>query len=195
MRVIAGVAKGRNLLSVPGAGTRPVTDLVKGALFNILGPDVVGATFLDLFAGTGSVGIEALSRGASLAVFVEVARKAVATVQKNLELTGLAERAQVIHEDVFRFLRQADPEQRFDYIYVAPPQYQDLWVKTLLALNEKPLLTAEGRIVVQIHPKEFHPLSTPRLRLVDERHYGDTALYFYALSDQGETPTEPEDVD
>lgn len=194
MRVIAGVAKGRNLFSVPGSGTRPVTDLVKGALFNILGPDIVGATFLDLFAGTGSVGIEALSRGASLAVFVEVARKAVATVQKNLELTGLAERAQVVHEDVFRFLRQADPEQRFDYIYVAPPQYQDLWAKTLLALNEKPLLTEEGRIVVQIHPKEFHPLATPRLRLVDERHYGDTALYFYALSDQEETP-EPEDAD
>ena len=183
MRVIAGLAKGRKLVSVPGAGTRPIADKVKGALFDILGMDVEGATFLDLFAGTGSVGIEALSRGARHAVFVERARKAIVTVRRNLEITGFTEQAEVIHGNAFRFLDHAAPDLRFDYIYVAPPQYQDLWAKTLLALNDKPLLAADGLVIVQVYPKEIHEINTPRFRLTRERRYGSTLLQFYAFSE------------
>jgi 16S rRNA (guanine(966)-N(2))-methyltransferase RsmD len=182
VRVIAGEAKGRLLVAVPGSGTRPITARVKESLFNILGPDVRGARFLDLFGGTGAVGIEALSRGASEAVFIEKAHRAVGTIRRNLEATGLAERARVLQMDAFRYIQQADPTDPFDYVYVAPPQYRDLWAATLLALNEKPLLAEEGLVIVQVHPKEYHALSTPNLSLVDERHYGSTALYFYERS-------------
>ncbi|HID87129.1 MAG TPA: 16S rRNA (guanine(966)-N(2))-methyltransferase RsmD, partial [Anaerolineae bacterium] len=139
MRVIAGKAKGRKLLSVPGESTRPITDRVKESLFNILGERVVDARFLDLFAGTGSVGIEALSRGARQAIFVEISGRAIKTLKRNLELTGLAEGAEIVQRDVFKFIERAAaaPFDRlraapfdelraapFDIIYIAPPQYK-----------------------------------------------------------------------
>ena len=179
MRVIAGQAKGRKLLRVPGSETRPISSRVKEALFDILGSDIEGAAFLDLFAGTGSVGIEALSRGASKVVFVDRSRKAIDTVRRNLQIAGLGGPAEVIHRDVFRFLQMTPDTPLFDYIYVAPPQYQDLWDKTLLALNDKPLLALDGLIIVQMHPKEFHEIDTPRLQPVQERRYGSTLLCFY----------------
>jgi 16S rRNA (guanine(966)-N(2))-methyltransferase RsmD len=182
LRVIAGLAKGRRLVDVPGDSTRPITDMVKEALFNILGESVEDTRWLDLFAGTGGVGIEALSRGAAGVVFIDRARQAVQTIRKNLEITGLAGGAEVVQGDAFRYLRNAPPDSAFDVIYVAPPQYQELWAQALLALNERPLLHAEGRIIVQIHPKEYHALATPRLRLEQERRYGSTMLYFYALN-------------
>lgn len=186
LRVIAGEAKGRRLVSVPGTRTRPITDRVKEALFDILGSDIEGATFLDLFAGTGSVGIEALSRGAGKVVFVDRSRQAIDTVRRNLEVTRLADRAEVIRKDAFRFVEVAPAGLSFDYIYVAPPQYRDLWARILLALDDKPLLAPGGRIIVQIHPKEFHPTDTPRLQLTQERRYGSTVLCFH----RWQTPTE-----
>jgi len=182
LRVIAGLAKGRHLLSVPGEGTRPITDRVKGSLFSILGSDIEGCAFLDLFAGTGSVGIEALSRGAERVVMIERARKAIAVIKKNLEITKL-QGAEVIQTDAFRYLAHADQDVPFDYIYVAPPQYEELWAKALLALNDQSLLAPDGRIIVQIHPKEYHPLNIPNLTLVRERSYGSTVLHFYARRD------------
>ena len=96
-------------------------------MFNILQPDLEGATILDLFAGTGAIGIEALSRGAARAVFVDRAPKAVATVKENLRITGLADRAEVVRDDSFRFLERTT--ESFDIVYVAPPQYLGLWEK------------------------------------------------------------------
>jgi len=186
LRVIAGSAKGRKLVTVPGTGTRPITAKVKAALFNILGPDIRGSTFLDLFAGTGSVGIEALSRGAEHVVFVELSRKAVRIVRRNLESTGFAERADVVQGDAFRFIGQAPADLRFDYIYVAPPQYRALWSKALLALDAKPLLTPGGLVIVQIFPKEFEPVSTSSLEMIRERRYGSTLLQFYGEREGGE---------
>ncbi len=184
MRVIGGTAKGRRLHAVPGSTTRPITDRVKEALFNILGADVVGARFLDLFAGTGSVGIEALSRGAAHVDFVERAGKAVATIHRNLRETGLAERATVIRRDVFAFLETA--EGPYDIIFLAPPQYRGLWIATLRALDRRPeLLAPEGQVVVQIDPLEYEELQLTHLALVDQRVYGSTMLCFYAPS--GET--------
>jgi len=188
LRVIAGVARGRNLVSVPGRGTRPITDRVKRALFDILGSDIEGAAFLDLFAGTGSVGIEALSRGASSATFVDRSRKAIDTVRRNLRATGLGEQAEVIHKDVFRYIATTPPGPSFDYIYVAPPQYLGLWAKTLLALHEKPLLAIDGQVIVQIYPKEFHEIDAPPLQLMQTRRYGSTMLCFYSNSTRGVSP-------
>lgn len=179
MRVIAGVAKGRRLLPVPGEGTRPITDRVKESLFDILGGDIEDARFLDLFAGTGSVGIEALSRGAERAVFVDSARKAVETVRRNLQSTGLADRAEVVHGDAFRFLEREGGTAAYHYVYVAPPQYRDIWAQALRALDGSDLVAADGAVIVQIHPKEYHEVALRRLRLVKERRYGSTLLLFY----------------
>ena len=181
MRVISGTAKGRTLKGVPGEGTRPITDRVKESLFNILGADIRDARFLDLFAGTGGVGIEALSRGAKEAVFVEQGRAALETTRANLAITQLAERARVVRADVFAFL-SGTPDVPFDYIYIAPPQYKGLWAQTLQAIDAKPAwLSEDSQVIVQIHPVEFEPLQLERLALVDERKYGSTLLCFYEL--------------
>ena len=179
--MISGSAKGRKLRAVPGDGTRPITERVKGALFNILGADIEDATLLDLFAGTGAVGIEALSRGAARVVFIDNAFKAVETLRRNLADLELTEHAEVFKADAFRYLRQTDPATEFDYIYVAPPQYQDLWATALMALDDKPLLAPDGEIIVQIFPKEHRDLPLKALQHVRERHYGSTALHFYTL--------------
>lgn len=184
MRVITGSAKGRKLTAVPGSGTRPITARVKSALFSILGPAIYECTLLDLFGGTGAVGIEALSRGAQRVVFVERARKAILTIRKNLEITQLSRRAEIIQADAFQYLHTAPADLAFDFVYVAPPQHKALWAKALLALDVKPLLSPDGQIIVQIHPKEYEPLATRNLRLIDERRYGSTVLLFYALKEQ-----------
>jgi 16S rRNA (guanine966-N2)-methyltransferase len=195
VRVIAGKAKGRKLRSVPGDITRPITDRVKESLFNILGDEVIDALFLDLFAGTGSVGIEALSRGARRAVFVERNRRAIETIKENLKTTELAAQAEVIRGDVFKFLarepvippevrgeRGGATKEKFDLIYVAPPQYKGLWAETLLALDGKGFLTEGGLAIAQIFPKEYRDLELRCLHLVDQRKYGSTMLCFYGVS-------------
>jgi len=178
VRVISGSAKGIPLRAVPGSGTRPITDKVKESLFNILGDWIVDARVLDLFAGTGGVGIEALSRGAAHATFVEKNARAIATIKDNLHHTRLKDHARVTQADVFAFLR-GEPEP-FDLVYVAPPQYEGLWHKTLAALDDNPgWLYPEGLVVVQIFPKEYEPVPLRSLHLSDERKYGSTLLCFY----------------
>jgi len=178
MRVIGGSAKGRRLFPVPGQSTRPITDRVKEALFDILADAVVDARFLDLFAGTGSVGIEALSRGASEATFVDRDRRAIAAIRRNLDATQLAGHATVLQRDVFHFVRDyaRDP---FDIIYVAPPQYQGLWSRTLYALQGSSLVKPGTLVVVQIYPKESEPLELTKFALSDQRTYGSTMVCFY----------------
>ena len=184
MRVISGTAKGRNLQAVPGDSTRPITDRVKEALFNIFGADIRDARFLDLFGGTGGVGIEALSRGAAQAVFIDKSPAALQVIRANLEHTRLAERAIVLRADAFKYL--AGPiSAPFDLIYVAPPQYHGLWADALRALEARPAwLSAEpgqdsGVAVVQIHPREYEELPLRALVQYDQRKYGSTLLCFY----------------
>jgi 16S rRNA (guanine966-N2)-methyltransferase len=178
MRVIAGKAKGRRLKAVPGPGTRPITDRAKSALFSILGADVVGMRFLDLFSGTGGVGIEALSRGAAEVIFVERGSAAVRTIRANLAHTQLTEGAQIEKLDVFDYL--ARPPTPFDYVYVAPPQYQGLWADTLHALDRQPgWIYEDGWVIVQIHPREYEALPLQALEQFDQRTYGSVMLCFY----------------
>ncbi len=192
VRVISGSARGRKLFSVPGTGTRPVTDRAKEALFDILGADVQESSWLDLFGGTGAIGIEALSRGARRVVFIDKAHQAVATIRRNLDLTGFAASSEVIRGDALRYIAQAGEGAQFDYIYVAPPQYQELWADALRALDERALdgrtLSAPyGQVIVQIHPREYHPVALQTLALQDERRYGSTLLLFYdRIEDQTE---------
>ena len=178
MRVISGTAKGRNLQAVPGDSTRPITDRVKEAVFNILGTDIVDARFLDLFGGTGGVGIEALSRGAAHAVFVEKNHKAQETIKANLLLTRLSDRAEIVRGDAFVYLR--DVPQPFHYIYIAPPQYQRLWIDALTLIDEQPgWLADDGEIIVQIHPKEYEVAPLENFEEIEQRQYSSTLLVFY----------------
>jgi 16S rRNA (guanine966-N2)-methyltransferase len=180
MRVITGKAKGRKLQSVPGDSTRPITDRAKSALFSILGDWIVDARVLDLFGGTGGVGIECLSRGAAYAHFVDLERRAVEVINANLRMCGLAGQATVERGDSFTFLERYRG-QPFDFVYVAPPQYQDLWRKALLAIDARPDLTARyATIVAQIHPREDAPIPLQRLQEYDRRKYGSVMLVFYA---------------
>ncbi len=179
LRVISGKAKGRKLKSVPGKTTRPVTDLVKQALFNILGPDVLDSTWWDLFGGTGAIGIEALSRGAAFVRFSELNRLPLETIKANLEITGFSTQAEIRRGDAFAMLA-SPPDRQFDYVYIAPPQYQEMWSKALLALDANPGWLSEGAwVIVQIHPREEHTIDLQNLERFEERKYGNTLLIFY----------------
>jgi 16S rRNA (guanine(966)-N(2))-methyltransferase RsmD len=182
MRVIAGIAKGRKLKAVPSQATRPITDRTKEALFSILGSWIIEARVLDLFSGTGAVGIEALSRGAAHVTFVEKSQVATRIIGENLRTTGLAARALVKRADVFNFLEQPPAgSQPYELIYLAPPQYKQLWLKTIRLLDRQldHWLLPDGAVVVQIHPVEYEELTLQNLELYDERKYGSTLLCFY----------------
>jgi 16S rRNA (guanine966-N2)-methyltransferase len=167
------------LQDVPGDITRPITDRVKEALFNILGNDIDDCAFLDLFGGTGSVGIEALSRGANFVRFVDLNRAAINTIRANLEHSHLAEHAQVVQSDAFGYLRQ-HPDRQFDYIFIAPPQYKGMWMKALEVLAERPgWLSVESWVIVQIDPVEYQETSFNNLHEFDQRRYGSTLLLFF----------------
>ncbi|MFN2137281.1 MAG: 16S rRNA (guanine(966)-N(2))-methyltransferase RsmD [Candidatus Promineifilaceae bacterium] len=182
MRVISGKAKGRKLKMVPGDTTRPIMDRVKENLFNILGQFVPGSTWLDLFAGTGQVGIEALSRGAAHVVFVDKVSPAIRTIKDNLRTTRLEGDATVLQRDAYRYLENPN-RAPFDLIYVAPPQYREMWADILAIIDARPghYMTPDGLVVVQIDPKEARELELQNLELIDERRYGSTMLLFYEL--------------
>jgi 16S rRNA (guanine966-N2)-methyltransferase len=188
LRVIAGTARGRRLQSVPGDSTRPITDRTKESLFNILGGDIQGATFLDLFAGTGSVGIEALSRGAAFARFLDKNQNAIHTIRSNLQQTRTNERADVIRMDSFQYLNNV-PDKAFDYVYIAPPQYKELWKRAVIDLDNNPSwLSPDAWVVVQIHPIEYATTNLKNLTEFDLRRYGSTMLVFYERSIQQGNP-------
>ena len=177
-RIISGKARGFRLQAVPGDTTRPITDRVKEALFNILGSEIQGASLLDLFGGTGSVGIEALSRGGSFARFIDINRLAVETIKSNLAHTRLEENAQVIRANAFQILK-AKPDRCFDYIFIAPPQYKDMWSEMLTALDQNPgWLEQDGWIIIQIDPVEYKPISCINFKEIEQRRYGSTLLIF-----------------
>ncbi|MEZ0395878.1 MAG: 16S rRNA (guanine(966)-N(2))-methyltransferase RsmD [Anaerolineales bacterium] len=179
LRVISGTAKGRRLKSVPGDITRPVTDKVRQALFNILGGDVADSAWWDLFGGTGAIGIEALSRGAAFVRFSDLNRQPIEVIKANLQLCGLGGRAEVRRGDAFAMLA-APADRQFDYVYIAPPQYKEMWSRALLALDANPAwLNADAWVIVQIHPREYRPLTLARLREFEQRKYGSTLLVFY----------------
>ncbi len=178
-RIISGSAKGFRLKDVPGDSTRPITDKVKGALFNIIGQDVINEKFLDLFGGTGSVGIEALSRGASFVQFIENNLKAYNVIQENLKITRLSDKARVTFIDAFKFLETCQATAFF-VIFIAPPQYKCLWKKAIVLLDQNASwLDDEGLIVVQIHPMEYEKLYLSNFEQFDHRQYGSTSLVFY----------------
>jgi len=176
MRIVAGQARGRKLAAPPGREVRPTSDRVREALFSILGPAVRGARVLDLFAGSGALGIEALSRGAAHAVFVDRAGAAVATVRRNLEATGFTARARVVRADALRALDRLGREgAAFDLAFVDPPYSGGLREAALARLVARGVLAAAGRVVVE-HATGAEPPVIACLRIIASKRYGGTAL-------------------
>ncbi|MEA2003223.1 MAG: 16S rRNA (guanine(966)-N(2))-methyltransferase RsmD [Actinomycetota bacterium] len=176
MRIIAGTARSRRLVGPPGDTTRPMTDRLRESLFSSLAALIPGSVIVDLFAGTGSMGLEALSRGASAVTFVEHDRAALRALQTNIETVGLGGR--VIAGDVDRFLDRA--QGAFDLAFVDPPYALPL--PSLVEMMQKlsPLLAQSGIAVVHRRYGEEPPETIDDLDLVDRRRYGDAVLWRYA---------------
>ena len=183
LSVIGGKVKGFNLLSVPGEGTRPIMSKVKAAIFNIVSPYILGSTWLDLFAGTGSVGIEALSRGASFARFIDNQKGAIKTINSNLDHTRLADQAEVWQKNALSAL-DGTADRKFDFVYIAPPQFKNIWSKTLQIIDQNPdWLLDDSWIIVQIDKVEYEEQTLENLKLFERRTYGSTELIFYTVKD------------
>jgi 16S rRNA (guanine966-N2)-methyltransferase len=179
MRVIGGEFKGRRLLVPRGGKIRPTSDRVREAIFDILGPVWTFQRVLDLFAGTGSLGIEALSRGAPEAVFVEQGKGALTVLRGNLKALGLQSRAWVLSLAVKRGIAVlGERGEAFDLIFMDPPYGKGLVAKTLEEIVQRGILTATGVVVTEHSPREeiLPPLG---LAPSQQRRYGDTALSFF----------------
>ena len=166
-------------MSVPGDTTRPVMDRVKEALFNILADDVIDSNWWDLFAGTGAIGIEAISRGAAFVRFSDLHRDPIETIKANISHCKFDSQSEVRRGDAFSML-QASTDKQFEYIYIAPPQYKEMWLNALKLLDENMgWLTEDGTVIVQIDPKEYKEIELNNLVEGEQRRYGTTLLVFY----------------
>jgi len=183
MRIIGGVHRGRKLVEWEEEVIRPMRDFVRSALFNILVDIVPGARFLDLYAGTGSVGLEALSRGARSCVFVDSSTTACAIIRRNLDALGLLAVGEVFEGEVPRLIEELQRRgRRFDVVFVGPPYYHGLVPATLEVLGAGRLLSDDPVVTGEIHRSETTEDVYGVLKLVDARRYGDNRLIFYRTS-------------
>jgi 16S rRNA (guanine(966)-N(2))-methyltransferase RsmD len=180
MRVVAGQAKGRRLRAPRGAEARYTSDFVRGALFNILAPLMCGARFLDLFAGVGSVGIEAASRGAAEVVMVERDPIRVGYLARNARETGLSGSCRIYRQDVFAAVDMLRRQSlRFDVVFLDPPYAQGLAEAALARVAAAGIVAAGGVLVIEHSKRETMPEVAAPLAVVRREDYGDTALTFY----------------
>ncbi|NLT94209.1 MAG: 16S rRNA (guanine(966)-N(2))-methyltransferase RsmD [Clostridia bacterium] len=182
MRVIAGFCRGRRLKSVKGLKTRPTADRVKEAVFNVLGSRVIDACFLDLFGGTGSIGIEAISRGCSLAVFVEKEKPALEVIKDNLQTCNVTDKAIILPVDCFKALKILNKKNlKFNLVYLDPPYKLDIideileQLVSLHLLQEKAVVIAETALDMQLSA------GNNNLQKVREDKYGDTKITYFQL--------------
>lgn len=178
MRVIAGAFKGRNLKSPPSMQVRPTSDRLRETLFNVIAAHVPDARFLDLCAGSGAVGIEALSRGAAHATFVDRSRRSCQLIESNLELCRVPEEQRDIYcSEASEFLRQWDGD-KWDLVFLDPPYKMD-YLRILQLLSSAPVLNDDGLLVVEHHHKTELPETIGRLTRTRILKQGDSALSFY----------------
>jgi len=179
MRIISGTSKGRKLVTLKSQSLRPTSDRVKESIFNILREKIEGGMVLDLFAGTGNLGIEALSRGAKKVIFVEKGRHALGLIQRNLAQFGLEGRSEVIPTDANRaigILKQRG--KTFDLIFMDPPYEKGLIEETLTKLNSHQIYHRDSILVIEHHRRELLPPIINRWNLIRQRQMGDTVISF-----------------
>lgn len=178
MRVITGSARGRKLRTLEGMDVRPTTDKVKEAMFSAIQFQLPGSCVLDLFAGSGQLGIEALSRGAAHAVFVDLSPKSIAVVRENLESTGFTEASTLVLKSQMDFLRTTD--QRFDLAFLDPPYRKGILEKTLPVLSE--YMNPEGIVVCEMETELTLPEKIGRLDLKKTYKYGKIKVVMYSVN-------------
>ena len=184
MRVIAGTARSLPLKTVRGSGTRPTTDRIKETLFNMISPHIPGCRFLDLFSGSGAIGIEALSRGAACAAFVEQDRNALQVIRQNLNFTHLTQNARVIAGDVVRIVTSMNGEKSFGVIFMDPPYDNGLERKVLEALRENSIADRDTLIIIEASAEtDFSYLDDLGYTLVKETQYGSNRHMFVKKKD------------
>lgn len=190
LRVIGGELRGRRLRAPAGVLVRPTADRVREALFDILGARVSGSAFLDAYAGTGAVGVEAVSRGATSATFIEKDHGAVGLLRQNLDHAGVGARTRVVARDLAAAIRTLEGDgARFDIIFLDPP-YEGGELDRALRLVGTSRLLAEGGLVVAEHDARDQPPGTPQLRPARTVSYGRAALTFFRPTAQGGAATE-----
>jgi len=185
MRVISGTARSLQLKSVPGLATRPTTDRIKETIFNMIGRDVIAARFLDLFAGSGGIGIEAKSRGASQVVFVDQAAAAVKVIEENLAHCKFYEGVQVMRIEVVAALRQLGLQgHQFDLIFIDPPYHAGLETLVLQGIIANDVLSDEGYIILEADiATRIDPKQISGLELFKEKHYKSNQHLFLRKPD------------
>jgi 16S rRNA (guanine966-N2)-methyltransferase len=179
--ILGGEKAGQTLFSLNNKSLRPIPSKVKAAVFSIIENliDLREVEVLDLFAGTGSFGLEALSRGAKFAVFIEINKKIFEVLVKNIQKLGYSTKTRAWNKDAFRFIRSTSSS--FDLIYVAPPQFRDLCFLCARDIFTKPdLLKKDGLLVFQLDKKEDFNLTPTHFKLITDRIYGDTRVLFYS---------------
>ena len=182
LRVITGTARGKRLRELEGQSTRPTTDRVKEGLFNAIQFDIAGGRVLDLFAGTGQLGIECLSRGADAAVFVDNSPKAAALVRENLRITGLDGRAAVLQADALDFL--ARTRERFDLLFLDPPYSSGLLEEAIKRAAAFDILKPRGIIVAEYPATDPFPVPPPPFRAGRTYRYGKIAVTLCQREDE-----------
>ncbi len=184
MRIIAGKYKSRLISSPKGVELRPTADRVKESLFGILGAFIIDKAVLDLFSGTGNLGIEALSRGAGSCVFVDKNPRCVTTVKENLATLGIKENVEVKLRDAFKYISEARGSgTKFDLIFLDPPYYKDLIKKSLIMLDNYIIITPHSYITAEHYKADDlpQPGELKNLKLCRQEKYGGTFLSFYKL--------------
>ena len=181
MRVIAGSARRILLRTLPGDATRPTTDRIKETLFNILMNEIPGCRFLDLFAGSGAIGIEALSRGASEAVFVEQSRAAADCIRTNLKNTHLEDKAKLLVCSAAAGVRRLGGGEPFDVIFMDPPYADGTVVETLMRrIAEKKILNNDGIIMIEHEKSVIMPIIMAEYKQFKAKKYGITMVSYYS---------------
>lgn len=183
MRVITGSVRGKKLEAVPGEETRPTSDRIKESIFNIIQFDLEGRTVLDLFAGTGQLGIEALSRGAKRAFFVEMSRAALEVTRRNLAHTGFSERSQTVGGEALQFI--GGTREKFDIIFLDPPYGSALMEKALRKISEFDILRTGGIIVCECGLKESLPELDKPYTAGKRYEYGGKSVAIYTRIEEG----------
>lgn len=180
MRVISGSAKGRPLKAVPGNGTRPTTDKVKEAMFSIIGPYFDGGHVLDLFAGTGGLGIEALSRGMEHGVFIDMEYKSIEVIKSNVQSARLTEQAEIYRNEAGRALKVLQKREAiFDLVFLDPPYRMKNGIELMQEMHERGLLNPGATIVLEFETGHPYPTECQHFIGVRQAEYGDTTLYVY----------------
>lgn len=184
MRVIAGKLKGRTLASVPGNSTRPTTDKVKESIFNMIGPYFSGGICLDLYAGTGALGIEAISRGMEKGIFIDQDRRAIQTILTNLQNLNIASFAEVYKNDAEKAIAHLSKRGlKFDLVFLDPPYAKEKNAEIIAGLLEQNLLNDNAVIVVEHDRSHTLDISFSKIEKWKENRYGDTAITILTYSE------------